>query len=166
MVEAKGRRFRWGKKVGKKWGKKKGAKRLRNKANRGPKFFAGSINVVEPKFDTVNDAYDNLLGLKLITTGTCNLFGDFTARFFFVCLHHSKERADPFDGTCAIEDAAGNILNAAFFNAAIQFPGEGETDLLIPIDACAHHWRQWGTLPMKDTEASSSLTGGSRQRKG
>lgn len=72
-----------------------------------------------------------LVLIKLITTGTCDLLGDFTARFFFTPF----KGADPFDGTCAIEDAAGNILNAAFFNAAIQFPGEGETDLLIPIDA-------------------------------
>lgn len=118
---------KWVKKRGKKRGKKVRGKKIGKRT----KSFAGTITVVEPQFETVNDAYENLLGLTLVTDGTCDLLGDFTARFFFTPF----QGTEPFDGTCTIEDVAGNTLTAAFFNAGIIFPGEGETDLLVPIEA-------------------------------
>lgn len=124
---------RGGKRLSRKRGKKgRGGGGKKNRIPSGPKIFSGSIKVVEPDFKPVSDAFDNLLGIKLKTTGTCDLLGDFTATFFFTPFQGLQQS---FDGTCTIEDASGNTLNAAFFGASIQPPEEGETESLVPLNA-------------------------------
>jgi hypothetical protein len=115
---------------------KRGGKRMKKRGGRAkrrqvPKIFSGSIDVVKPNFERVNDAFDNLLGLKLIAPGTSDIFGDFTATFFFTPF----QGQEPFDGTCTFEDAAGNVLNAAFFGASILYSKDGETELRVPLEA-------------------------------
>jgi len=136
VVDGRKRGMRVRNRGGRRWGKKrrggkKGKRGQKAAARNAPKLLSGNIDVVAPKFETVNDAYDNLLGIRLVTEGSCDLLGAFTATFFFTPF----QGQELFDGTCTIEDAAGNIINAAFFDAQIHSPVEGELSRQIPIDA-------------------------------
>lgn len=131
LAVRKGKRIVGKKRAGKRAGKRINKKRGGAKRQHVPKIFSGSIDVVKPNFERVNDAFDNLLGLKLVAPGSCDILGDFKATFFFTPF----QGQEPFDGTCTFEDAAGNVLNAAFFGASILYPAEGETELRVPLEA-------------------------------